>query len=49
MEYTAELKYDGVALSLVYQDGKLLRAVTRSDVIHAQAPNPMNSVSEFRF
>jgi DNA ligase (NAD+) len=29
--YTAELKFDGVALSLVYENGKLSRAVTRGD------------------
>jgi len=29
--YTAELKFDGVALSLVYESGKLVRAVTRGD------------------
>ena len=29
--YTVELKLDGVALSLVYQDGVLTRAVTRGD------------------
>ena len=30
-EYVCELKYDGVAISLVYENGKLLRAVTRGD------------------
>lgn len=29
--YTCELKYDGVAISLTYQDGMLQRAVTRGD------------------
>lgn len=29
--YTAELKYDGVAISLRYKDGKLFRALTRGD------------------
>jgi DNA ligase (NAD+) len=29
--YTAELKVDGVALSLVYQNSRLVRAVTRGD------------------
>ena len=32
-EYVCELKYDGVAISLVYEHGKLLRAVTRGDGI----------------
>ena len=31
MEYIAELKIDGVAISLVYEDGELLRAVTRGN------------------
>jgi len=30
-EYTCELKFDGVALSLTYENGSLLRAVTRGD------------------
>jgi len=29
--YTAELKYDGVAIGLRYKDGKLIQAVTRGD------------------
>ena len=33
VEYVCELKYDGVAISLVYEKGKLLRAVTRGDGI----------------
>ena len=32
-EYVCELKYDGVAISLVYEKGKLIRAVTRGDGI----------------
>ena len=31
VEYVVELKIDGVALSLIYKDGRLLRAVTRGD------------------
>lgn len=31
VEYTCELKFDGLALSLVYEDGNLVRAVTRGD------------------
>ena len=31
VEYVVELKIDGVALSLIYEDGRLLRAVTRGD------------------
>ncbi len=32
-EYVCELKFDGLSISLTYQDGKLLRAVTRGDGI----------------
>ncbi|MCH7534870.1 MAG: NAD-dependent DNA ligase LigA, partial [Bacteroidetes bacterium] len=31
IEYTVELKYDGVAISLSYENGQLIRAVTRGD------------------
>jgi len=31
VEYTCELKYDGASINLTYQDGALLRAVTRGD------------------
>lgn len=31
IEYTAELKIDGVAISLIYENGKLTQAVTRGD------------------
>ena len=31
IEYTCELKYDGVAISLTYENGVLLRGVTRGD------------------
>jgi DNA ligase (NAD+) len=31
LEYSAELKIDGVAISLLYLDGKLMRAATRGD------------------
>jgi DNA ligase (NAD+) len=31
IEYAAELKFDGVAISLVYEDGRLARAATRGD------------------
>ncbi|GGI29219.1 NAD-dependent DNA ligase LigA [Pedobacter mendelii] len=30
-EYVCELKFDGLSISLTYQDGKLIRAVTRGD------------------
>jgi DNA ligase (NAD+) len=31
IEYVCELKYDGASISLTYENGKLLRAVTRGD------------------
>ncbi len=31
VEFTCELKYDGASISLTYEEGKLLRAVTRGD------------------
>ncbi len=31
VKYTCELKYDGASISLTYENGKLLRAVTRGD------------------
>lgn len=31
LEYVCELKFDGTAISLIYQNGKLLRAITRGD------------------
>ena len=34
IEYVAELKIDGLGISVLYKDGKLLRAVTRGDGIH---------------
>ena len=31
LEWICELKYDGVAISLLYEDGKFVRALTRGD------------------
>ncbi|WP_299117233.1 NAD-dependent DNA ligase LigA [uncultured Winogradskyella sp.] len=31
VKYTCELKYDGASMNLTYEDGKLVRAVTRGD------------------
>lgn len=31
LEFTCELKYDGASISLTYEEGKLLKAVTRGD------------------
>ncbi|MFN4198312.1 MAG: NAD-dependent DNA ligase LigA [Flavobacterium sp.] len=33
LEFTCELKYDGASINLTYEEGKLLRAVTRGDGI----------------
>lgn len=33
VEFTCELKYDGASISLTYENGKLVRAVTRGDGI----------------
>jgi DNA ligase (NAD+) len=33
LEYTCELKYDGASISITYENGKLVRAVTRGDGI----------------
>ena len=34
-EFVCELKFDGTAISLTYEDGRLLRAVTRGDELLA--------------
>lgn len=34
VEFTCELKYDGASISLTYENGKLVRAVTRGDGFH---------------
>ena len=31
VQYTCELKYDGASISITYQNGKLVKAVTRGD------------------
>ncbi|MBO0341240.1 NAD-dependent DNA ligase LigA [Flagellimonas profundi] len=31
VQFTCEMKYDGASISLTYEDGKLIRAVTRGD------------------
>ena len=33
VQYMCELKYDGASISLTYEDGFLLRAVTRGDIL----------------
>ena len=34
LEFTCELKYDGASISILYENGKLKRAVTRGDGFH---------------
>lgn len=34
VEYAAEMKFDGVAISLLYENGRLARAVTRGDGVY---------------
>ena len=34
VEYVCELKYDGASISITYENGKLVRAVTRGDGFH---------------
>ena len=36
-EYVCELKFDGTAISLTYENGRLLRAVTRGDGVQGDA------------
>lgn len=40
LEYVAELKIDGVALSLTYENGLLLRGVTRGDGVQGEDITP---------
>ncbi|MEG1555926.1 MAG: NAD-dependent DNA ligase LigA [Bacteroidales bacterium] len=40
IEYVCELKYDGVAISLIYENGLLVRAVTRGDGIQGDDVTP---------
>ena len=41
-EYVCELKYDGVSISLIYADGKLIQAITRGD--GTKGDNVINNV-----
>ena len=34
VEYVAEMKFDGVAISLLYEEGRLVQAVTRGDGVY---------------
>lgn len=46
VQFTCELKYDGASMNLTYQDGKLLRAVTRGDGV--QGDEVTNNVRTIR-
>ncbi|MBW2961197.1 NAD-dependent DNA ligase LigA [Mesonia aestuariivivens] len=46
VEYTCELKYDGASISLTYENGELVRAVTRGDGI--QGDDVTNNIKTIR-
>ncbi|GGW43054.1 NAD-dependent DNA ligase LigA [Arenibacter certesii] len=46
VEFTCELKYDGASISLTYEDGKLVRALTRGDGF--QGDDVTNNVKTIR-
>ncbi len=46
IEYVCELKYDGVAIGIRYENGKLTKAVTRGDGV--QGENVTNNVKTIR-
>ncbi|PHQ28991.1 NAD-dependent DNA ligase LigA [Leeuwenhoekiella nanhaiensis] len=46
VEYVCELKYDGASISLTYEEGKLVRAVTRGDGV--QGDDITNNVKTIR-
>lgn len=46
LRYTCELKYDGASISITYENGKLLRAVTRGDGI--QGDDVTNNIKTIR-
>ena len=46
MQYTCELKYDGASISITYENGKLLKAVTRGDGF--QGDDVTNNVKTIR-
>jgi len=46
VEYTCELKYDGASISLTYENGELVKAITRGDGI--QGDNVTHNVKTIR-
>lgn len=46
LEYTCELKYDGASISITYENGKLIRAVTRGDGV--QGDEVTNNIKTIR-
>ena len=46
IEYTCELKYDGASISISYENGKLIRAVTRGDGF--QGDNVTNNIKTIK-
>lgn len=46
IEYVCELKFDGLSISLTYEEGKLVRAVTRGDGV--QGDDVTNNVKTIR-
>lgn len=46
LQYTCELKYDGASISITYENGKLLRAITRGDGI--QGDDVTNNIKTIR-
>lgn len=46
LEYTCELKYDGASISIIYENGKLIRAVTRGDGL--QGDDVTNNIKTIR-
>jgi len=46
LQYTCELKYDGASISISYENGKLIRAVTRGDGV--QGDDVTNNIKTIR-
>lgn len=46
LQYTCELKYDGASISITYENGKLLKAITRGDGF--QGDNVTNNIKTIK-